>query len=46
MILTHPFLGERAGGPTRIDVVPQPALGWLVVDVVGIQQRDQDVHVQ
>src|SRR5262249_10886767 len=42
----HGVLGQRAGRPTALGVGPEPGVGGVVVNVSGIEKRDQQVHVE
>src|SRR5262245_42030076 len=42
----EPVLGERTGGPSCLPVFGEPVVRDVVMDVTGIEQRDEHVHVE
>ena len=42
----EPVLGHRTGGPSPRAVVGEPVVGRLVMDMVGIKERDEQIDVE
>ena len=42
----HAVLGERTRRPARGTMFGEPRMRWFVMDVIRIEERDDDVHVE